>query len=309
MKEFKQLKFPNTKQGQENKIKALEEYSADGWHVVSETITQGKFNGGQACCLFLIFAPCAFLAGSSNAEINVTLEREMTEERKKQKEAEVADNNVKQMKSFKLQKGQEKILLWVIISVMFLSVIVALFGGSFVPAIGYFLVAIILLPATENFLKKKYKFNLSTKIKIISIVCIFALLLVFSIVSTKDQNINDNSAQPSAQVKTPEMIKAEQEAQAKATAEQAKADAEWKASKAGQICQNNPTWEKSDCENLADKKIWIGMTLDMLKYLRGTPNSANPSNLGSGNLWQWCWDDYTPSCFYGGDDGVITSYN
>lgn len=84
---------------------------------------------------------------------------------------------------------------------------------------------------------------------------------------------------------------------------------EWENSKAGKLHKKHPDWSEEDCERLTEKKIWIGMTLEMLKYLRGNPNSANPSNYGKGVQWQWCWHDYSPSCFYGGEDGVITSYN
>ena len=83
----------------------------------------------------------------------------------------------------------------------------------------------------------------------------------------------------------------------------------WDQSSAGQIYKAHPEWSKADCEKLANNKIWIGMTLSMLKYRRGLPNSSNPSNYGFGNEWQWCWKNYTPSCFYGNDDGIIDSYN
>ena len=76
MKEFKTLKFENNATGQRAKIEALAQASKEGWVVVSETIEPGKFNGGKACCLFIIFAPCAFLAGSSDGFIHVTLSRE-----------------------------------------------------------------------------------------------------------------------------------------------------------------------------------------------------------------------------------------
>lgn len=79
MKEFKTLNFPNSQQGQKEKIKALREASAEDWKITSETITPGKFKGGKACCLFVIFAPCAFFAGHTEGEINVTLEREVTD--------------------------------------------------------------------------------------------------------------------------------------------------------------------------------------------------------------------------------------
>ena len=83
----------------------------------------------------------------------------------------------------------------------------------------------------------------------------------------------------------------------------------WKKSKAGKIQLKHPNWTKEDCIKISKNEIWIGMTLEMLKYLRGNPNSANPSNYGNGVRWQWCWDNYSPSCFYGNSNGIITSYN
>lgn len=76
MPEFKTLQFPNTPRGQADKVQALQRETSQGWSVVSETIVAGKFKGGQACCLFLIFAPCAFLAGHQDDIITVTLQRE-----------------------------------------------------------------------------------------------------------------------------------------------------------------------------------------------------------------------------------------
>ena len=81
-------------------------------------------------------------------------------------------------------------------------------------------------------------------------------------------------------------------------------------SKAGKIYKKHPEWSKEDCQMLADRQIWIGMSISMLKYNRGLPDHANPSNYGKGTSWQWCWNDYTPSCFYDkDDDGLIDSYN
>jgi hypothetical protein len=75
MSEFKTLQFPNTARGQADKVAALQLHTAQGWRVVSETIVPGKFRGADACCFFLIFAPCAFLAGHTDDIITVTLER------------------------------------------------------------------------------------------------------------------------------------------------------------------------------------------------------------------------------------------
>jgi hypothetical protein len=84
----------------------------------------------------------------------------------------------------------------------------------------------------------------------------------------------------------------------------------WEQSRAGQICKGHPEWTKLECENLADNMYWIGMTYEMLVYKRGKPSSANPSNYGAGTHWQWCWWNYTPSCFYDNDnDGKVDSFN
>lgn len=95
--------------------------------------------------------------------------------------------------------------------------------------------------------------------------------------------------------------------------ERAKELAEEKAflkTKAGKIWNKHRDWSKEDCALLAQGKYWVGMHIDMLKYRRGLPDSANPSNYGNGTSWQWCWHDYTPSCFYdNNNDGLIDAYN
>jgi hypothetical protein len=90
-----------------------------------------------------------------------------------------------------------------------------------------------------------------------------------------------------------------------------KEEAAFMRTKAGKIYKKHPEWSKDDCEKLAEGSIWIGMDIQMLKYKRGLPNSANPSNYGGGvTQWQWCWSDWTPSCFYDNDgDNKIDSYN
>lgn len=75
--EYKTLTFPNNAQGQAEKIKSLQWYSDQGWEVISENITQGKFNGEKAFCLAaLICLPAAFCAGSEDGEITITLKRD-----------------------------------------------------------------------------------------------------------------------------------------------------------------------------------------------------------------------------------------
>lgn len=76
VKEYRTLIFPNTTTGQEEKIKTINALSKEGWKVVSETITPGKFKGKTACCLATICLPFGFCAGSTEGTINVTLERD-----------------------------------------------------------------------------------------------------------------------------------------------------------------------------------------------------------------------------------------
>jgi RNA polymerase subunit RPABC4/transcription elongation factor Spt4 len=80
-------------------------------------------------------------------------------------------------------------------------------------------------------------------------------------------------------------------------------------SKAGRIYKKHPEWTRDDCERLANKSIWIGMTYEMIVYLRGKPNKINTSNYGDGNDYQAVWNDYNPSYFYFKDDHIIYSYN
>lgn len=130
---------------------------------------------------------------------------------------------------------------------------------------------------------------------------------VFTAEEKAEQDRLNAEAKAKAEAAAAEQLKAQKEADAKSKAEQAA----WDASKAGQLCKKHPEWGKDNCQNVADRKYWIGMTYDMLVASYGSkPNSANPSNYGGGTRWQWCWTNYTPSCFYdSNDDGVIDSYN
>jgi hypothetical protein len=75
-KEYKTLQFPNTPAGQKQKVETINQMATEGWKVTSETITEGEFKGGKACCLGVIFLPLALCAGHKKGTINVTLERD-----------------------------------------------------------------------------------------------------------------------------------------------------------------------------------------------------------------------------------------
>ncbi len=81
MAELMTIQFPNTPEGQLQKNQKLSELYAEGWRVVSETISGGEFKKEKACCFFMIFPPCAFLAGSTPGAINVTLTKDNEDEK------------------------------------------------------------------------------------------------------------------------------------------------------------------------------------------------------------------------------------
>lgn len=76
VKEYRTLIFSNNAEGQKEKVRTINALSKEGWKVVSETITQGKFKGKTACCLASICLPFGFCAGSTEGDINLTLERD-----------------------------------------------------------------------------------------------------------------------------------------------------------------------------------------------------------------------------------------
>jgi hypothetical protein len=84
---------------------------------------------------------------------------------------------------------------------------------------------------------------------------------------------------------------------------------EWDKSKPGKLQKKYPSWTKEESIKIANNEIWIGMKFEMLKHMRGLPNHANESNYGNGVKYQWCWSNYTTSCFYGDNNGIITAYN
>ena len=153
---------------------------------------------------------------------------------------------------------------------------------------------------------------------------LFLVGLIGAVVNSPSNNGNSNTNQEVQQTTPPkteqqilkekavlEKNQADAAAKAKVAEEAAQAEqAAFEKTLAGKICKSHPTWAKDDCTHLADRKIWIGMSYDMLVYERGKPDSTNPSNYGTGTQYQWCWHDYTPSCFYyDNDDGIINSYN
>src|ERR1035441_10078825 len=60
--EYRTLKFPNDRQGLDEKDRTLTTLNSQGWHLVSEAIESGHFKGGEACCLASICLPFGLAA-------------------------------------------------------------------------------------------------------------------------------------------------------------------------------------------------------------------------------------------------------
>ncbi len=66
----------------------------------------------------------------------------------------------------------------------------------------------------------------------------------------------------------------------------------------------------SDAERLLDHEVWIGMTYEMVLYMRGQPDAVNLANYGNGDQYQACWEGHTPFCFYfRASDHIVYAYN
>jgi hypothetical protein len=75
--EYYTVKFHNDGAGLHEKNAITSQMSAQGWYISQESIEPGHMKGGEACCLFSICMPLAFLAGRTSGFIAVTFAREV----------------------------------------------------------------------------------------------------------------------------------------------------------------------------------------------------------------------------------------
>jgi hypothetical protein len=80
-------------------------------------------------------------------------------------------------------------------------------------------------------------------------------------------------------------------------------------SPAAKVKEGHPSWSFEECERLERKEIWIGMKIDMVKYLNGKPDKINVSDNGSGKRYQYVYRGKNPSYFYCNEEGRVESYN
>jgi hypothetical protein len=61
-------------------------------------------------------------------------------------------------------------------------------------------------------------------------------------------------------------------------------------------------WSKQDCENIANKNIWIGMTSMQLVYSWGMPKDMNDTVTSFGVHTQWIYGTFKPYVYLDGKD-------
>jgi hypothetical protein len=72
---FLTKEFPNNASGQRRKLEVISKLEGEGWELVEERVQPAQFEGGSACCLFLICMPLAFFA-YKNGKIVVSFRKE-----------------------------------------------------------------------------------------------------------------------------------------------------------------------------------------------------------------------------------------
>ena len=149
--------------------------------------------------------------------------------------------------------------------------------------------------------------------KIIMMLSIMMIALSCNHIHTKKELLAIKEADSIASIKADSIRKHDSlwknEYDKKAEKENEIAEKKWNSSKAGRIYAKHSDWSKEDCQLIADKKIWIGMHIDMVVYMRGRPNKINTSNYGNGNEYQYVWEDYDIGYFYCKENGIVSSYN
>lgn len=76
--------------------------------------------------------------------------------------------------------------------------------------------------------------------------------------------------------------------------------------RAKSIHDASPDWEKEDCINIAEGKIWVGMSKEMVLKSRGRPSDINRTVGSWGIHEQWVYGILGPYLYL--EDGVLTSW-
>jgi|GEM_PF-4332523 len=78
----KTVTFEVTGKGQKDMALRISSMEKEGWKEINRASKTGKYKSSNACCLFIIFAPLALLAGHDSDKLIVTFEKYVSPEEK-----------------------------------------------------------------------------------------------------------------------------------------------------------------------------------------------------------------------------------
>ena len=202
MPQVKTIQFPNTARGQRKKNEALAQYLAAGWKVISETITPGRYNTENACCMFLACGPVgAFMGGHTDGVINVTLQHEGTPPALTRRTSKTTESS-KSLIQVALALGTLFSLLLVLVGIT--GVFSNLRAG-----VETILLGILAFPFLGKVIQKYFRFRLHPAVQVIAGI---GLLVLFAeTVPSRNGNQVNASASPrqNAQKSPPATVKSE----------------------------------------------------------------------------------------------------
>jgi len=90
-----------------------------------------------------------------------------------------------------------------------------------------------------------------------------------------------------------------------------------KLEKAKKICAKHPGWSPEVCLNLVNNELWVGMSKEMLRVVRGAPGNVTTTYLKDGHWWEThvygCYENVILAAMYNNlceyiflEDGIVT---
>ncbi len=74
---------------------------------------------------------------------------------------------------------------------------------------------------------------------------------------------------------------------------------------AARVLAKHPTWSRNDCLAVAEKKIYEGMSTEMVRAAWGRPEKINDTIIGGSKSEQWVYNGGSAFVYF--EDGVMTA--
>jgi micrococcal nuclease len=101
-----------------------------------------------------------------------------------------------------METSKKRIVLWVFAGLFLIFILPSLFGGGIFDIICFLAIVALLIPQTKKLLANKYNFDLSKKIKIISIIVLLLIISITPPVKNTDQVKTENAETQTTDITT-----------------------------------------------------------------------------------------------------------